>query len=206
MADAIIDPDEAAAKLAQRKAYQAKQYLKNREERKAKSRAHYAANKERINEQKKVYGPKWVAANPDKVRAKMTKWREANRDIARAANRKWRAENPESAKAAAEKWASHNPEKIKATKANRRTRELEAVGEFTASDIKTLFRRQRGRCAYHDHCGASIKGGYHVDHITPLARGGTNWPKNLQLTCANCNNRKHAKHPIDFAQELGRLL
>jgi len=30
----------------------------------------------------------------------------------------------------------------------------------------------------------------HLDHITPLARGGTDRPTNLQPLCANCNLRK----------------
>lgn len=204
MAKSIITPEEAAAKRA-RSNERVKQWRIDNPDRwkeiAAKTQAK-PANKAR----KKAYDTKWAAANPDRIKATMDKWREANRDVARTATRKWRAENPGVARAAVDRWIANNPEHVKALKANRRTRELEAEGEFTAADIKTLVKRQRGRCAYHDHCGHSIKTGYHVDHIIPLARGGTNWPRNLQLTCANCNNRKHAKHPIDFARELGRLL
>lgn len=32
---------------------------------------------------------------------------------------------------------------------------------------------------------------WHIDHHTPLARGGTNEPENLVLACASCNTRKH---------------
>lgn len=31
------------------------------------------------------------------------------------------------------------------------------------------------------------------DHITPLARGGTNDPANIQILCRPCNSRKHAQ-------------
>jgi 5-methylcytosine-specific restriction endonuclease McrA len=40
----------------------------------------------------------------------------------------------------------------------------------------------------------------------PLARGGTNHRRNIQILCPSCNLRKGWKHPIDFAQEMGRLL
>lgn len=46
----------------------------------------------------------------------------------------------------------------------------------------------------------------HVDHIKALARGGSNWPSNLQLTCGPCNNRKRAIDPIEFARRNGRLI
>lgn len=34
---------------------------------------------------------------------------------------------------------------------------------------------------------------YHVDHIVPLHRGGTNDCSNLTLSCASCNSRKGSK-------------
>lgn len=202
MADTVIDEVEAAAK---RKAYMAEYYAFHREKLKARSKQRYDTVRDtpEYREGAKARNVKWAAANSDKVRAKMTKWRDANRDVAREATRKWRAKHPDRALAAVNRWAAENPERVKANKANRRTRELSAEGVFTASDVKALFTRQRGRCVY---CRVSIKDGYHVDHIIALVKGGTNWPKNLQLTCPTCNMRKHAKHPVDFAREVGMLL
>jgi 5-methylcytosine-specific restriction endonuclease McrA len=80
---------------------------------------------------------------------------------------------------------------------------MNAEGTHTDADISNIRKLQGGRCAY---CRARLNGGGHLDHIQPLARGGTNWPANLQLTCQPCNNRKHAKDPITFAQGLGLLL
>jgi len=62
---------------------------------------------------------------------------------------------------------------------------------------------QKDRCAY---CHKKLGRGYHVDHIVPLARGGTNERRNIQITCKQCNHIKRDKDPIKFAQELGRLL
>ncbi|TIL38607.1 MAG: HNH endonuclease [Mesorhizobium sp.] len=78
-------------------------------------------------------------------------------------------------------------------------------GTHTARDVANIARRQKYKCA---ECGISIKGKgkQQVDHIMPIALGGSNWPANLQILCAACNQMKNAKHPIDFAQLKGRLL
>jgi 5-methylcytosine-specific restriction endonuclease McrA len=78
-----------------------------------------------------------------------------------------------------------------------------APGRYTKADIDRLFLFQGGKCV---SCLCGLKTGYHVDHVLPIALGGTNDPKNLQLLCAPCNLRKGAKHPVDYAQSLGRLL
>jgi 5-methylcytosine-specific restriction endonuclease McrA len=80
---------------------------------------------------------------------------------------------------------------------------LAAEGSHTPDEIKELIRRQKGRCAY---CSKSIRKGYHVDHVIPLARGGSNWITNIAMACARCNTSKGATDPIVFAQRLGRLL
>ncbi len=85
----------------------------------------------------------------------------------------------------------------------RRARVLGAEGKFTNDDIARLFGLQRGKCAY---CSKSIRNGYHVDHVIPLARGGTNWIANIALACAKCNLTKGATDPIDFARRIGRLV
>jgi 5-methylcytosine-specific restriction endonuclease McrA len=46
----------------------------------------------------------------------------------------------------------------------------------------------------------------HVDHITPLARGGSGDRRNIQLLCAACNLAKAARDPLEHAKSLGRLI
>lgn len=80
----------------------------------------------------------------------------------------------------------------------RRSAERRA-GKPPAGIIPLLLRLQSGACAT---CGTSIEGGYHVDHLFPLALGGTSHWLNLQLLCPPCNIRKGAKRPEVFVREM----
>lgn len=60
-----------------------------------------------------------------------------------------------------------------------------------------MFEDQGGLCAY---CAKPLGGDWHVDHMTPLVRGGTNGWENLAITCVDCNLSKHAKTAEEFMQ------
>lgn len=102
----------------------------------------------------------------------------------------------------ASEWRRANPDKVRAYANNRRAKVLQAKGTHTAEDVANIFVLQRGRCAY---CKISLLA-YEVDHIVPISKGGANDRSNLQIVCKKCNRAKSAKGPIEFAQELGRLL
>lgn len=114
--------------------------------------------------------------------ARATEWIKNNRDIFNSRQRKRHAENPR-VKA-----------QSKASSARYRIRKMNAEGSYTDEDILRIFDEQEGMCAY---CGIrlfwSIPGDIHIDHIEPLARGGTNYPDNLACTCAGCNLSKGDK-------------
>jgi hypothetical protein len=160
----------------------------------------------------------WRRKNPAKVAAqqarkyrkhivKRKEWQKAysaaHRDIILERVKKWIADNPERRKEIVRKWNRDHPESIRANVLTRIARRQNADGRFTADNIRAIYQAQKGKCAY---CRASLKDGYHIDHIAPLAKGGSNWPRNLQLCCERCNCRKSAKDAIEFAQSLGRLL
>ena len=69
-----------------------------------------------------------------------------------------------------------------------------AEGSFTKSDIEIIRAGQRDRCYY---CGAALAD-YHIDHKTPLSRGGSNWPSNLAVTCPGCNTKKNTRTEAEF--------
>lgn len=75
-----------------------------------------------------------------------------------------------------------------------------AEGTFTIQDVRAIYDSQNGLCWW---CGQFVGTSYHIDHRIPLARGGTNFPNNLCISCVKCNLSKGAKMPWEWN---GRLL
>jgi len=84
-----------------------------------------------------------------------------------------------------------NPDKIREIQQSRRAKHL---GKIPRGLVKRLLKEQDEQCAY---CGREIPP-YHLDHKLPVARGGTNIPENLHLTCPRCNVRKHTMTHEEF--------
>jgi 5-methylcytosine-specific restriction endonuclease McrA len=119
-------------------------------------------------------------------------------------SKSYRAKNLEAVKQRRKRWEDRNKQKCKEYRSNRKAKLRGGIGTFTRAEVRLLFAKQKSKCAF---CFTPIAmDTLHRDHIVPLARGGSNWIANIQLLCANCNHRKSAKDPIQFAQENGRLL
>lgn len=93
------------------------------------------------------------------------------------------------------RWNAENPGAKRAADNRRRTLERGANGKFSKEDVLLLQLAQGYACIY---CGTSTKEKYHVDHVHPLSRGGSNWPDNLQILCPRCNMQKHDKTHEEF--------
>lgn len=82
-----------------------------------------------------------------------------------------------------------------------KARKKNAQGTHTGKDIDIQFRSQRGKCW---HCGKKLDpDDYHVDHLTPLSRGGSNAADNIVITCPHCNMSKNDRLTHEWN---GRLL
>lgn len=154
----------------------------------------------------------WAARNPEKLSEidMRTRSNPANKALRaareraryRAANPNW---NPPVSKSKSERLAeirlwrrdyyARRKEMLLAINRVQRAKRAGAEGCHSASDVLKLVAAQNSCCAC---CRCSISKSYHVDHIIPLARGGTNWPNNLQLLCAPCNLQKGAKLPEEW--------
>ncbi len=149
----------------------------------AKSAKWYRENTEQVA----VGNARWRAANPKKPRAYAAKYRNANSVAINQRQRERYAENPEAAIQRVLANAKANPARINATVNKRRATKLAADGFYLADDVLAIMERQDGFCI---GCDKDITKQHAVDHYIPLARGGSNWPENLQLLCRSCNSKK----------------
>lgn len=134
----------------------------------------------RSNEKNKDKAKKY-AVNYHKIYGKINKKHKAEYDVA---------------------YKKNNREKIKINKHKRRALEKNASGKLSNGITNKLLTLQNNLCIV---CrNKLIK--YHIDHIVPLSKGGSNDDYNVQLLCPSCNHQKNAKHPIDFMQQKGYLL
>lgn len=149
----------------------------------------------------------WFGKNRERLLAKMAEYRRSDPEAVSAGKRRSRQKNPQKYIAYTKKWEAENPERARLNRkvgAHRRRKKIEAsTMHHTANDVQRILKEQQGKCAY---CRVSLNNGYRIDHIVPIAKGGTNAPANVQLTCAPCNFKKAAKDPLTFAAELGLLL
>lgn len=69
--------------------------------------------------------------------------------------------------------------------------------------IQHMLRMQGGGCAY---CYTALDENLHVEHIIPLAVGGTNNANNLALSCPTCNLIAGSKVFNDFSYKQAYVL
>jgi 5-methylcytosine-specific restriction endonuclease McrA len=156
-------------------------------------------------EKSRKYAREWQMKNAVRLRAKKESAPEKYRERSRVNAKAWRDRNPEKSISSTRAWQKSNPDKVRAIDHTRRARKFNADGAHTASDIARIRAAQKDRCAMPD-CRTKLGGKGHVDHIIALSKGGSNWPRNLQLLCEPCNLSKSARDPIEFAQSRGMLI
>lgn len=156
----------------------------------------YAANPEKAALKNK-------SRDAEKMRDSSRRWYSLNKKRARERHLKWCAENPGHKSEISRKWHANNRDRQREHGRKRRAIKLNASGSHSKSDIDNIRRLQSARCAY---CRCLLGKKYHIDHIFPMSKGGSNGRSNLQLTCVSCNLKKHALDPLDFARRCGMLL
>lgn len=123
--------------------------------------------------------------NAEEERERLKKYREDNREWYVNWSRLWR---------------KNNKTKTKIYKHRRRVLETSAQGCYTEEDIEKKRKEQNGFCWW---CGNPFDETQNrlmetIDHVIPLARGGTNEPSNIVLAHKSCNSSKGTKMPWEW--------
>ena len=181
----------------------------NSEQERVRKRAQYFTNRDAVLARSKHF----AVQNPDKVRKykskhaaslkakeRRAKWVAQNRESIRLYLAQYNRDNADRLKEQKRAYQKSNPDVCRTSNRNRRARVVSAEGSHTTKDVRLINKRQGFRCVY---CGTATFEEYHVDHIVALARGGSNYPDNLQITCPRCNRRKHTASHAAFLERMG---
>lgn len=169
---------------------------KNKDEIRSKKSAYYFANREKSLD--RYY--KWLEENRDRVTSYQHEYSRKRKDAKREYDHEYRDKNRQSIIQRQYRWYRENIDHARlykrAAAAIRKSRQLNAPGSYSAADVERIYRAQRGKCYY---CGKSVGNEYHVDHVVPISRGGSNFPDNLVVSCPSCNCRKSDKLPHEWS-------
>lgn len=145
----------------------------------------------------------WRANNLEKSRAAHKRYYDEHKndehykERRNSATRRYRQRHPDRQRAASDAWAKNNPEarrKISVEAWRRRkARKLNAPGTITAKDRWILESILGASCL---KCGGDVE--VVLDHVIPLATGGSNHPTNQQPLCKRCNSTKGARSRADY--------
>lgn len=119
--------------------------------------------------------------------ASRKEWAEANRERILAAAREYQQQYRLAHPGKSREWWQANPEKHRLYQAARRARFTEGF-LVTERDVRRLFARHGGRCAY-----CRLVPATELDHVVPLKRGGYHGIGNLLPACRSCNASKNAR-------------
>lgn len=167
-------------------------------------RAHRKTDYARHAERYKARAKEWAQENPERCLAAQHRFHERNPDAAKGYMEKAIAKDPDAhyqkVRVKAKEYRQENPQKVRIAQGNCRAQRKKATGRFTNEEWSALCDKYGHQCLC---CGCVCKPS--IDHIIPLARGGSNLIDNLQPICVRCNKWKHTRI-IDFRSDKSSLV
>ena len=188
------------------------------ESRKETDKRYYQRNKERIKARHKVYREnnkekeiarhkRYSVEHKDEITDRHQKYYEENKELVKAKSKRqtesgydkrWREKNKEHR--SAYNVIYRGVHKVECVNRRQKRRELMRDTDITIEQINELIKSSGNTCFW---CDCDIpKGELHIDHVYPLSRGGGHTISNLVVSCADCNQRKHAKDPEKWLDEI----
>lgn len=158
------------------------------------------------------YDRDYCLRHKEKRRAYSSQYHSDHRETERTKSRQYRIDNIDRVKEYQSSYTRTERGRAIHLAKNHKRRALkkESGGSYTPEQIQDQLKRQRYRC-YYAACGHAKfqkKDGryiYHVDHVVPLSKGGSNGIENIVCACPECNMKKHNKLPSEWPDG-GRLL
>jgi len=178
-----------AKRKEKRKDYLKKYYTRNKEKirkyQKEYMKKYYIENKEKIRERTKEY----YVENKEKLVDRSKEYHVRNREKILEKRKDYYSRNKERLREKAKKWKLDNPKKIKEQKMRRRVNGRMKPGTLKKVLDENVFNYGAITCEKcFKLCFNSSE--YHIDHIIPVSKGGTNDFNNLQVLCVTCNQEK----------------
>jgi 5-methylcytosine-specific restriction endonuclease McrA len=136
------------------------------------------------------------ALHAERLRKQKLAYAAANREREAARAREWSRRNPERKRQSADRWAKENPQKHREMRRmiehRRQARQL-GLPSFAVAP-RDMRRLLAGPCAVAGCGNVDIQ----IDHIVPVARGGSSGIGNYQPLCRHHNTSKGSKTWMEF--------
>ena len=164
------------------------------------------SGKRKCRECQRVGQRAWQQANLEKCREIQRAWRQTNPEKHRENSRRHRQRNLSAERLRNRLYAKAHPEKVRAKERKRRALKESQIGLWDTDQFieNQLWLYQNGGCYY---CGTDLSHpsltprNFHLDHCTPLSRGGPHCASNVVLACVPCNLKKGDKTEEEFREE-----
>jgi HNH endonuclease len=176
-----------AANIEKRKAGHAAYYQANRERELEAQHIYREANKERINARNRARRER-IKADPD-----LDKREKAVALARRTAN----PVDPELSRERTRQWKAANPVLVNEMNARRRV-QRRGNGVVEKIDLSLIWERDEGCCYL---CGLPVDcDNWHLDHKTPISKGGSHTYDNVAVTHPPCNQRKYNRTEAEYRE------
>jgi len=144
-------------------------------------------------DERREYSHQYYITHKEQYSEYNRRWRETHVEERREYHDQWRKSHPDNHS----QWCRTNKERrreqARANDHRRRARQRDATIE--AVNEATIYARDMHMCVY---CGATNN--LTLDHIVPLASGGTHCEDNLVVACLSCNCSKQDKPLEEWLQ------